>query len=494
MYCYNDLMELAQVKNALQNECQMAMDQLLVVGISGGPDSLCLLDSLHRLEIPLLAAHFDHGLRDKSAGDARQVAALVKEMGVPFQQARLDVRGLANEERLSIEEAARKARYRFLFNTAREHQAQAVAVAHTADDQVETVLMHLLRGAGLSGLKGILSRLVIPEWDEQIPLIRPLLNFWRVETEAWCAEKNLPTLIDPSNQDTVFFRNRLRHELIPELQTYNPNIKEVIWRTANLLAGDWEIIEGLVDQACQRCQLEKNEAWVALSLAELQAQSIGLQRAVLRRTIAQMRVGLRDIDAGSIDRSLEWLKHPLRGRQMELAAGLFLGVEWGKVIISETREILPAEDWPQLRPGEELTLRIPGEVALKNGWAIRATKIPGGEQCRGKNFFQASRGVGLLELAVQFDADKLVLPLTVRGFKPGERLAPSGMAGHSSKLSDYFTNRKLPHGARHAWPLVISGGKTVWVCGLRTSEIFKVDSNTQNVICLELVRNAHDRN
>ena len=147
-------MELAQLESALKNECQVAIDQPLVVGVSGGPDSLCLLDSLHRLGIPLLAAHFDHGLRDESAEEARLVAALVKEMGVPFHLARSDVRALAVKEGLTIEEAARKARYRFLFRTARDNQAQAVAVAHTADDQVEKVLMHLLRGAGLSGLKG----------------------------------------------------------------------------------------------------------------------------------------------------------------------------------------------------------------------------------------------------------------------------------------------------------------------------------------------------
>ena len=481
-------MELEQVKIELQNECQVAMDQLLVVGISGGPDSLCLLDILRRLEIPLLAAHFDHGLRPESAQDARHVAALVKDMGVLFHQGRLDVRALAAEEGLTIEEAARKARYRFLFNTARENRAQAVAVAHTADDQVETVLMHLLRGAGLGGLKGILSRVTIPEWDQQIPLVRPLLAFWRTETEAWCVEKNLPALIDPSNQDTVFFRNRLRHKLIPELQTYNPNIKEGIWRTAHLLAGDWEIIEELVNQACQRCQLETNAAGVALSLAELQKLAIGLQRAVFRRAIAQMRPGLRDIDANAVERGLEWLKNPGRGRWLELTAGLYLGVDWGRVIISETREIPPAEDWPQVLPGAALTLGVPGEVSLANGWAIRAKQLSGGEQFSQKILYQASRGVGQLEMVVPLDADKMVLPLTVRGFQPGERLAPSGMSGHTLKLSDYFTNRKLPLTARRAWPLVISAGKTAWVCGLRTGENFKVDAGTQKVILLELVR------
>ncbi len=481
-------MELAQIKDALLKDCLVSLEKLLVVGVSGGADSLCLLDSLHHLGIPLIAAHFDHGLRDESAEDARHVAALVKEMGISFQQARMDVRRLAALEGLSIEEAARKARYRFLFSTARQNQAQAVAVAHTADDQVETVLMHLLRGAGLSGLKGIMDRLVIPEWDGEIPLVRPLLGFWRAETEAWCMKKKLRAIVDPSNQDTLFFRNRLRHELIPELQTYNPNIKEVIWRMANLLTGDWEIIEGLVDQACQRCRMEKDGTWVTLSLAELQTLSTGLQRAVMRRAIAQMRAGLRDVDAGSIDRCLDWLKNPARGRWMEVAAGLHLRVEWGRVILSETRDVPPAEDWPQVPLGEELTLPVPGEVRLANNWSIRSSRTMSGGNLHGNGFFQASRGVGLLELVIQLDASKLTLPLQVRGVKPGERLAPLGMTGHTLKLSDYFTNRKLPLRARRGWPLVISAGETVWVCGLRMSENYKVDEVTRDVICLELVR------
>ena len=483
-------MELAQLESALKNECQVAMDQPLVVGVSGGPDSLCLLDSLHRLGIPLLAAHFDHGLRDESAEEARLVAALVKEMGVPFHLARSDVRALAVKEGLTIEEAARKARYRFLFRTARDNQAQAVAVAHTADDQVETVLMHLLRGAGLSGLKGMVSRVVIPDWDEQIPLVRPLLDFWRSETVAWCAEKTLPALIDPSNQDTVFLRNRLRHELIPELQTYNPNIKAVLWRMANLLAGDWEIIEELTDQACQCCHLEKNEAWVGLSLAELQTLAAGLQRAVLRRAIGLTRAGLRDIHAGAVERCLEWLKNPTRGRWLELGSGLYLGVEWGRVILSETREIPLAEDWPQVVSGAEFSLAVPGKVNLGNQWMVEATLVSSSENLPVDHFFQASQGVGLLETAVELDADKLSLPLTVRGLLPGERLAPLGMAGHTLKLADYFTNRKLPQRARHGWPLVISGGEIAWVGGLRLSENFKVNEHTRQVVRLELVRRS----
>ena len=147
---------------------------------------------------------------------------MAEERGLSFVLGCTDVSALAEEQKLSIEEAARVARYRFLFEQARQLKAQAVAVAHNADDQVETVLMHLLRGAGLGGLKGMPYRAILPVWDEAIPLVRPLLGVWRSEIEVYCRQHSLEPIEDASNQDTTFFRNRLRHQLLPTLQEYNP--------------------------------------------------------------------------------------------------------------------------------------------------------------------------------------------------------------------------------------------------------------------------------
>ena len=157
---------------------------------------------------------------------------LAEEMKLPFVSESADVRGYAEEHKLSLEEAARMLRYRFLFAQARAHRAGAVAVGHTADDQVETILMHFLRGAGLAGLKGMAGRTLLPEFDREIPLVRPILHLWRHETEAYCREHDLQPVHDPSNTDETYFRNRLRHSLIPELEKYNPRFKETLLRTA----------------------------------------------------------------------------------------------------------------------------------------------------------------------------------------------------------------------------------------------------------------------
>ena len=135
---------------------------------------------------------------------------------------------MPKEQKLSLEEAARILRYRFLFAQARSEGAEVVAVGHTADDQVETVLMHFLRGAGLPGLKGMAGRTILPEFDPKIPLVRPILHLWRSETEAYCQEHGLQPVYDPSNRDETYFRNRLRHSLIPELEKYNPRFKNTL--------------------------------------------------------------------------------------------------------------------------------------------------------------------------------------------------------------------------------------------------------------------------
>ncbi len=368
-------MDLSRLSAILWEECQLAPDRLVVVGVSGGPDSLCLLDALRRTGLPLLAAHFDHGLRPESSDDARKVAELTRQVGVPIVIERQDVRQFASQARLSIEEAARTSRYRFLFEQARLHQAQAVAVAHTADDQVETFLMHLLRGAGLDGLKGMAARVVLPAWDSQIPLVRPLLATWREETEEWCRVHGLEAIVDASNQDTRFFRNRLRHELIPNLQTYNTQVKEILWRTAHTLAGDAEVVSAALDQAWQECSLPPEEGWQVLDCARLAAQPEGLRRAVLRRAIRALNPGLRDIDFGAVERGLALLAQP-GSRRAELAAGLGV-VRAGSRLLVGSGETPAETELPQAS-NEPVRLEAPGEARLENGWVIGAEWVAPG--------------------------------------------------------------------------------------------------------------------
>jgi len=221
---------LNEINSILREKCLITPGELVVTGVSGGPDSLCLMDLLHKLGYRVIVAHLDHRLRPESEDEAQRVKKMAAESGLPFVRESKDIETFSRQRGLSLEEGARLARYQFLFREAEKIRAAAVMVGHTADDQVETVLMHLLRGAGLPGLTGMSHRSLPNAWSEKIPLLRPLLGVWREAIWEYLNDQGLNPSLDPSNLDERIFRNRLRHELIPYLETFNPRLRQSIWR------------------------------------------------------------------------------------------------------------------------------------------------------------------------------------------------------------------------------------------------------------------------
>ena len=219
----------------LITRCQIDLGKPLLAAVSGGPDSLCLADLLNQLHIAVVIAHFDHQLRPSSATEVEMIRSYAERNHNEFTSGSMDVKHFAESQKLSIEEAARKARYTFLFEEAKKYKAQAVVTGHTADDQVETILMHLLRGSGAEGLQGMAFFSSGKVWDSMIPLARPLLNTWRSETIAYCREHQLEPVTDETNSETKYYRNRIRLELIPLLETYNPRFKENLLKTADVI-------------------------------------------------------------------------------------------------------------------------------------------------------------------------------------------------------------------------------------------------------------------
>ena len=474
-------MDMDRFRQILTEECGLDPETLLVAGISGGPDSLCLLDMLCRVGVPVVAAHFDHGLRPESAREACMVEAEAKRRGVKYILGRENVRETALVEGLSIEEAARQARYRFLFSQARSLEAGAVAVAHHADDQVETVLMHLLRGSGLSGLKGMTSRVILPVWDAEIPLVRPLLNMWRAEVLSYCAEHGLDPVYDESNSDPQYFRNRLRHELIPVLESYNPRFKEGVLRMSNILAGDYEALQEAVQAAWKDCVVRKEEGYLVLDLKMLRDFSSGLRKNIIRAGIAHLRPALRDIDYEMVKRAESFALQPPASKQTQLAGQIWLEVEGEVLIIARDLAEVRHPEWPGTDPQSELLLMVPSRIPLEGGWLLVIESGTAEELDRGR---LARSGADEAWL----DADKLELPLKLRTYKSGDRFQPFGMGGHSMKLSDFWINERLPRRARERWPLVCSGEKIAWVCGSRLADPFRVTGSTRQIVHLRLER------
>ena len=474
-------MDLDQFRHILLKECGLKMEKLLVAGISGGPDSLCLLDLLCAARVPVAVAHFDHGLRPESALEASMVQQEAKRRGLVFVLGREDVRAAARAAGLSIEEAARNARYRFLFSQARLLGAGAVAVAHHADDQVETVLMHLLRGSGLSGLKGMTSRAVLPDWDAEIPLVRPLLSMWRAEILAYCTEHRLEPVYDETNSDTKYLRNRLRHELIPVLETYNPKFKEGMLRMCSLLAGDYQVLREAVKAGWEDCLVRKEDGYLILNLELLRGYSGGLRKNIIREGIAQLRPALRDIDYDMVMRAETFIKQPPATRQMKLARQTWLEVEGNRLIIAENLADVRYPEYPGMDLQSDVLVSLPSRISLEDGWQLVVEPVEAGVMDHGS----------LLEGGPDeawLDADKLEGTLALRSRRPGDRFQPLGMGGHSLKLSDFWINERVPRRARERWPLVCSGEKIVWVCGKRLAEPFRVTGSTRKVIHLRLER------
>lgn len=456
--------------------------QPVVVGVSGGPDSLCLLDSLHRLGYPLVVAHFDHGLRPESGDEARRVQQMARDRGVPFESERW---ALGEERYLpegSLEAAARHARYRFLLRVASERSVHRVATGHHADDQIETVLMHLLQGAGPDGLRGMAPVSPIGSWPEfgpmmgrKVDLVRPLLPFGREQIVAYCERHGLEPVIDPSNVDRRFLRNRVRHELLEILETYNPEVRQALLRMSRIMGDVTDLLDGLVDEAWESTIRDAGESALAIDPLAFGDLPVAIQRRLLRRALWRLDIDARDSGYPTIER----LRSAMLGdgpRHLSIADGAdaeLVGNEW----ILSCLAALPAfPNVPQLNDAEEQLLPETGNVELASGWCLAIERRPS----------DADRPVELSDdMRVAFDSDRIGGPLVVRAPRVGERMAPFGMTG-SVKLSDVFIDRKIPRRYRQRWPVIVDGDDVLWLVGLRRGRKAAMDLETQRVVQITL--------
>ena len=492
---------LAAVRAMIAAQQMITAGPPLVVAVSGGPDSLCLLHVLRALQaelaVPLHVAHLDHMLRGaESAAEARRVAELAHAWGLPATLAATDVAALAARRGLNVHAAGRVARYELLARVARAVGAQAVATAHHADDQAETVLLHLLRGAGPEGLRGMRPVLDWREWagDEarwppappaastaghhessagSAPrrlaaapsLIRPLLASSRAEIERYCTAHGLVPQHDPSNHDLSATRNRIRHELIPHLIDYNPHIVAALGRTARICAEQHEFLEAALDAAWPGL-VQQQAGSIAVDGAAWRSLHPALQRAALRRAFTQL--------AGSNGATLT-LEHVEQaralvgrgvGRRLELPGGVALTVGYGGFTLGAP--IAPAA--PQLA-AELLPLPERGHVELGGGWCLSIT--PGA----------VASTAGRWALAL--DAERLAGPLVLRRRRAGERLQLEPGAG-SRRMQDIFVDAKVPRELRAAWPIVATADAPLWVVGVRAAGTCRATAASRHVILLEV--------
>ena len=466
-------------KSILRDHCNLQNDTPILAGVSGGPDSLCLLSLLHEAGYRVIAAHFNHRLRPDADQDAAWVEAIAGRLGIPFVGEGGDVREYGAEKKISIETAARELRYRFLFEQAHAHRAQAVAVGHTADDQVETVLMHFIRGAGLNGLKGMPYRLFLQGYDGEIPLVRPLLDFWRAQTVAYCEAHQLQARNDASNDSLDFLRNRLRHELIPVLETYNPRFREAVWRSGKTLSADHDLLNAALEPSWKRTVKARTDDYLALDLTFLSEQPPALRMHMLARAVQCLLPGY-DTSYADLQRAVAFLGDPGQDRT-DFAGGLTLVREDQILYLAPDVSRLPPGAWPQMPAGtDSIIFSVPANLHLNAGWQFSAARAQAADFVRKRAWKDVDRFQALL------DAQGLPEQLELRVRKPGDRFEPLGMEGHSQKLSDFFVNVKLPSRARERWPLLCADEHVIWVPGYRPSHAYRLRAGSTDTLCLSI--------
>jgi tRNA(Ile)-lysidine synthase len=491
---------LREVRDFIRRHDLLNVGDGVVVGVSGGPDSLCLLHLLLRLRdecrLQLHVAHLHHGARGEDAdADAAFVADLAREWGLPATLAREDVPAIACQHKLAFEEAARRIRYAFLAHVAGRVGATKVAVGHNADDQAETVLMHFLRGAGLAGLRGMRPATPFAEYrllqkvdrfplPDHLPiLIRPLLGTPRARIEQYCAEQGLTPRFDRSNLDTTYFRNRLRHELLPLLETYNPNIRRRLCHTAEVVAADYELLVQMREWAWGQVVREETEEAIVLDRAGWQAQPLALQRALLREAAYRLRPHLRDVDFVHVEAAVRVARAGTTGAQATLPGGLALTVGYDTLTVADAG-YTPPPPGPTLPPGTEVPVALPGRTPLPGGdWVLEAAFLEAWtlEEVMGN----PDRWTAYL------DAESLRGTPVLRTRRPGDRFRPQGLGGHAPPLTDWMVNARVPRAVRNSLPLLVSGdGEILWVCGWRISETAVVRPQTRRVVRFRFIGNS----
>ena len=446
--------------------------RIVVVGVSGGPDSVCLVHLLTQIKkslgVRLHIAHLNHMLRGASSDDdARYVEQLAKSLKIPVTIEARDVDAYRKEHKLSMEEAAREVRYDFLARVAESAGAECVALGHTEDDQVETVLMHLVRGAGIAGLRGMLPIIDIhPCRQGRLRLIRPLLGVTRKETEDYCRANDLKPCTDLTNFSLDYRRNRFRHELVPMLREANSNVGAAIRRVTHSAADYLSFIESEVakvwsDVVCV------NPFGITINTEAILSLHPALQSHLLRRVMRETLGDLVDIEAVHIERMMEALRKPA-GRRISLPRGLKFYVSYDTCLLAkDAMDVCPL---PAIRRG--CCLKVPG-VTLLFGWRVECDIVQSSERVDG---FKAC-----------IDLDASGTRLTVRRRRPGDRFQPLGMS-NMKKLQDFMVDAKIPSMWRDRVPLVCSQDSIVWVVGWRISDNVKITAETNKTLRISFER------
>ena len=447
---------LDKIKHTIKKHNMISSGDSIVVGFSGGPDSLCLLHILLQLKdeynLSICAAHINHLIRGEEAKRDEDFARKFCETNnIKFFLKREDVNSLAKKMKMSSEEAGRKVRYEFFNEVSSKVLGNKIALAHNLNDNGETIIMRILRGTSLSGLSGI-----TPKRDN---IIRPLIDCSRKEIENYCTENNLNPVIDSTNLEEVYTRNKIRLNIIPYIENnFNKNILKNLHYNSNIVRDEENLINFYSEKEVLNITVENG-----YNIERFNNLHIAMKRRVLRNIIKEKIGNLNGIEYKHIESIINFLKSPKSGKKIDIKKGLVLTIDYDVFNINLNTESKILKD---IRHNI-----LEGEIII-NDYKIKANIISKEEYKKDSN-------------TICFDFDKIKEEVLVRYRENGDYIYPKGLKGRK-KIKDLFIDMKIPRDVRNSIPIIAVGKEVLIIPNIKITSSYSIDNNTNNILKVEI--------
>ncbi|RAK05120.1 tRNA(Ile)-lysidine synthase [Halanaerobium saccharolyticum] len=462
----------AEFRNFIKKNKLVADCKKLLLAVSGGPDSLAMLDLFYKLRkelnLKIAVAHLDHMLREESRSEAEFVENFTKNKDIEFFSKQVNLPEIIRKHDSSAEAAAREERFNFFKELMLTNNFDLLALAHHRDDQAETVLLNLFRGAGLQGLSGIQAAAEV----KGIKVIHPLLNFSKKEILNYCDQNNLEPRFDSSNQKNIYSRNVIRNEIFPVVEAkINSKAREVIARSSKLLAAENKFLQQLaLKKYRQIIKAESNEK-ITVDLNQFKKTDQVLQRRIYRLIYERLNDTLENLYLDHIFEIEKLIRDKQTGRGVDIAAGIRVEISYSNLVFLKKEK---------LREGliNKFKIGLEKEIKIDEERSLKTEIVDAADFSFSDNPQQAV-----------FDYDKLQLPLFIRNRKDGDKLRPLGMRGYK-KVKDILIDKKVPKYERSQLLLIVDAADNiVWLAPYKISDEYKITKETDKVLILELKYN-----
>ena len=457
-------MIISKVRSTIKKYSMLEKGDEVIVAVSGGPDSVFLLHVLNELkkglDLTLIVVHLDHCIRGMdSKRDCKFVENLARGLHLPFESKSVDVPAVKKAERVSTQQAARDVRYEFFSDMLKKYKAQKVALGHNADDQAETVLMRLIRGAGVKGLCGI------PPIRDGV-FIRPLIEIERSMIEGFLSKNRIEFVIDSSNKEDIYLRNKIRNILMPILiKEYNPGIVQNLIHTSEILRREDKFLDKLAFDSFSKTRVHNDNESLTLDVLHLRHMDESMQIRVLRKAIESFSCGLKRIGYKHIESIMQMLSRTDGNKSLNLPGGIYVERRYNEMMIRR-REV-------KERPFCYSFSQVPHSVRVEEIDKVIEFKVvqPNSKHLK----FDIDPNVAFI------DYGQIRYPVIIRNFKEGDRFQPMGMNG-TKKLKDFFIDNKIPKSIRKEIPLLVFNDLIAWVIGLRIDHRVMVREYTREIL------------